>query len=88
MPTRATHTPHPARYSSVVKLRMIANGRTYPLAQVSSKFVILREPTPIPPGPATVIVDVDGDERCWEVILMEPNEAGDMIDTRPAESPT
>jgi hypothetical protein len=67
--------------------RLLAHGQVYPLSQAGPDFVILKTPAQIPPGRATVIVDVDGDERRWEVLLNESTAAMEVIRTDPAPSP-
>lgn len=72
------------RYSSVVTMRLLSHGQVYPLAQAGPDFVMLKTAACIPPGPATICVDVDGDERRWDVILLESDGASETIRTRAA----
>ena len=75
------------RYSSVVELSLLAEGRVYPLAQVGPEFVILNTAAVIPPGPATIVTVVDGHERRSDVMVLESSEASDVIRTRRTEAP-
>jgi hypothetical protein len=69
------------RYSAVVKLTLLAGGQVYPLAQVGPEKVILKTAARIPPGPATVVVVVDGNEHRTDVMLLESSESSDIIRT-------
>jgi hypothetical protein len=76
-----------ANYSADVGMWLdcFAHGKV-PLAQVSSSFIIAGEPVDIPPGPAKVVVTVDGTryERLVQLVkglsrharhaLVEPRE--------------
>lgn len=73
-----------ARYSSVVTLRLLAHGQVYPLAQAAPDFVILKTAVRIPPGSATIVVDVDGDERRWDVTLLGSDGTSEIVRTRSA----
>jgi hypothetical protein len=75
------------RYSAVVKLTLLAGGQVYPLAQVGPEFVILKTAAIIPPGPATVVTVVDGDERRSDVMVLESSEPSDIIRTVRAATP-
>ena len=75
------------RYSAVVTLNLIVGDQVYPLAQVGPEMVILKTAAVIPPGPATVVTIVDGDERRSDVIIPECTEPSDLIHTRPAAAP-
>jgi hypothetical protein len=56
-----------------VQLSLETSGRVYPLAQIGPDFVVLREPTDLPPGNAEVVMRVEGSEQRWRVTL--PNGA-------------
>jgi len=56
-------------YSSEVDLRLDLGGRQVSLHAVGPERVTLREPTDAPPGPAEVIVCIDGRERRSPVML-------------------
>ena len=58
-----------ARYSTLVELHLLAQGNSYPLAQIASDFVIFRSPVTISPCEATIVMCVDGAERCWRITL-------------------
>ncbi len=73
-----------SRYSSVVDLRLVlADGQIYPLSQIGPDFVILESPRTLPPGPATIVMVLDGNERRTDIVVLEPSEPSDIIRTRP-----
>ena len=57
------------RYSAVVELQLVAQGKSYPLAQIGPDFVIFKTPVELAPCDATIIMHVDGEERRWSVTL-------------------
>jgi hypothetical protein len=72
------------RYSAVVDLRLIlADGQICPLSQIGPDFVILESPRTLPPGPATIVTVLDGNERRTEVTLLESAAPCDIVRTRP-----
>ena len=75
------------RYSSVVSLQLLVDGRAYGLSHTGPEFVILDTPAMLRAGPATVVVVVDGNEHRTEVILPEAAEPSDMVRTRRVETP-
>ena len=75
------------RYSSVVSLQLLVDGRAYGLTHTGPDFVILETPAALRAGPATVVVVVDGNEHRTEVILPEPAEPSDMVRTLRAAAP-
>jgi hypothetical protein len=48
---------------------LIAGEKSYTLAEIGPDFVTLKEPQDLAPGPATVVMRVDGRERRWSVNL-------------------
>lgn len=52
-------------------MRLVTNGQEYPLSQIAPEFVVLKSPSRLPVGHATIIMSVDGEERQWEVTLLE-----------------
>jgi hypothetical protein len=60
-----------AGYSAAVKMHLLLNGYSLPVAQMGPDFVILREAVEHGPGDAQVVLNVDGDERRWHVRLPE-----------------
>jgi len=64
-------------YSSAVRLRLQINGTLLRVAQVGSGFLILRDQAEAPPGTkANVIIDIDGNESVYPVVLPEGIFAG------------
>ena len=58
-----------AGYSSNVRLFLLTNGQSHKLAQIGPDFVRLRQPAEIPPGPAEILMIVNGVEHRWSVTL-------------------
>jgi hypothetical protein len=50
------------RHSSVADFELLAHNRSYDVAQVAPEFLILETPTEIPPGPATLVIRLEGEE--------------------------
>ena len=73
-----------SRYSSIVSLTLLVGDKSYALAQIGPEIVILKQAAIMPPGPATIVMTLDGKERRTEVILQESSEPSDIVHTRPA----
>ncbi len=58
-------------YSAEVELHLDVDGRIVDLAQIGPDDVIANDPIDLPPGPAEVVMHVDGQERRWRVTLVE-----------------
>lgn len=56
-------------YSAVVRMELIANGRSYPVAKAGPTQLTLVEPADIPTGPARFVTTVDGCPIAWMVNL-------------------
>jgi len=56
-------------HSAQVKMRLIVNGASLPIAQMGADFLIIDSPIDHPPGEATIILEVDDSKRQWEVRL-------------------
>ena len=54
-------------FSARTTLFLIAGGQKINLAGIGPRFVSLREPTALPPGPATVVATIDDSVRYWSV---------------------
>jgi hypothetical protein len=77
-----------SRYSAEVILSLVVGDRTISLSQVGPHFVLLAEPTDLPPGPAEVHVNVDGHVHCRKVYLVDginPTSTRIRIDSINAE---
>ena len=80
-------TSESRRYSSTVALQLIAHGESYLLAQVAPDFVVLKSPSQLPPGPATIVMVVDGEERRWDVVLTGTEGPAEIVSARAACNP-
>jgi hypothetical protein len=58
-------------YSSTVDLSLELAGETISLHAIGPDRITLREAYEAPPGPATVVMRVDGSEHRWSVILLD-----------------
>jgi hypothetical protein len=56
-------------HSAQVKIQLLINGRSVPVAQVGPDFMLLNHPFDLPPGNAILVLQVDESERRWEVRL-------------------
>lgn len=59
-----------AQFSAEIRLDLIVNGRTIPLAKVGPNYAVLQDRVEIAAGSAAVLVmSVDGREHRWEIVL-------------------
>lgn len=58
--------------SSVVNMRLIAQGETHRVAQSGPDFLILAEPAQLPVGVAELIVTVEGEETKRRFQIAKP----------------
>ena len=71
------------RYSAEVELQLVAQGKSYPLAQIGPDFVIFKTPVELAPCDATIIMHVDGEERRWAVALPDgATRDSDLVKTQ------
>lgn len=56
-------------HSAEVKMRLLLNGNSIPVAQRGPDFLILESATEHPPSDATLELCVDASERRWKVRL-------------------
>jgi hypothetical protein len=71
-------------YSAKVRLRLEAEGKTWPLAKIGKDHIVPAAKIELPPCDAVVIMTVDGDERRWPVHLVDGATPFDFdIRTRP-----
>ena len=54
-------------FSAKTTLFLLAGGRAVDLAAVGPRRVRLRQPTKLPPGPASVVATIDESVRYWAV---------------------
>ena len=57
-------------------MTLIVNGAALPIAQLGPDFLLLRETLNHPPTDATIVMQVDGNERKWTVSLPDGLTAG------------
>jgi len=56
-------------HSAEVKMKLLVNGISMPVAQMGPDFLLLAETIDHPPANATIVMQVDENERRWEVRL-------------------
>jgi hypothetical protein len=56
-------------YSADVRIHLILNGRSIPVAQLGPGFLLLDAPADYPPGLASIVLRVDEAEERWQVRL-------------------
>lgn len=67
--TRGTEPTRP--FSAKTTLHLLVGDWTINLAGIGPRFVSLRKPTALPPGPAMVVATIDESVRYWSVTLPE-----------------
>jgi hypothetical protein len=68
MRIKATATPA-SQHSAQVKMQLLINGSSIPIAQAGPDFLLLNEPFDHPPCVGRFVLQVDQDERQWDVRL-------------------
>lgn len=63
-------------HSAQVNLSLLVNGLALPVAQLGPDFVLLHSPVNHVPAAATVVMQVDDNERRWNVQLPKGISAG------------
>jgi hypothetical protein len=56
-------------HSANVKMRLLLNGSSIPVAQMGPDFLILESATEHPPSDAIIELRIDASERRWKVQL-------------------
>jgi hypothetical protein len=56
-------------HSAQVKMRLIVNGASIRITQMGPDFLFIDSASDHPPGEATIVLQVDGSERRWNVHL-------------------
>jgi hypothetical protein len=56
-------------HSAQVNMRLLVNGIALPISQMGPDFVLVTAPVNHAPAPATMVLQVDESERCWNVYL-------------------
>lgn len=54
-------------HSTQVNMRLLVNGLSLSVAQMGPDFVLLNSPVNHPPAAASLVLQVDESERCWNV---------------------
>jgi len=56
-------------HSAQVNMRLLLNGHSLPVAQLGPDFILVDAPVNHPPATASLILQVDQNERRWNVRL-------------------
>jgi hypothetical protein len=64
-------SPTQGGHSAQVKMRLLVNGSSIPVAQMGLDFLLVDAPINHPPGNASLVLQVDQSERRWDVHLPE-----------------
>ena len=56
-------------HSADVRISLVFDGHSIPVAQLGPGFLLLDSPTDHPPGSASIVLRVDQSERRWNVHL-------------------
>jgi hypothetical protein len=74
-------------HSAQVKMRLLFNGISLPIAQMGPGFLLVDEPIDHPPTDASVVLEIDQSERRWNVYLPKGiSKNSDLIATVPSAS--
>ena len=57
------------RYSAIASIELLVNGRAIRVAQVAPDYVIVDAPMVLPAGPATLVINIEGEITRREVEL-------------------
>ena len=63
-------------HSAQVEMRLIVNGASISITQMGPDFLFIESANAHPPGEATIVLQVDQNERCWNVRLPGGISAG------------
>ncbi len=56
-------------HSARVNMRLLVGERSVPVVQLGPDFLLVGEPVDLPPGEASMVMQVDGSESRWTVFL-------------------
>ena len=76
-------------HSADVRISLLLNGHSIPVAQLGPGFLLLDAPSDHPPAEASIVLRVDESERRWTVCLLDGISAGTkrVNIVAPAEQP-
>ncbi len=63
-------------HSADVRISLVFNGHSIPVAQLGPGFLLLQDPFDHPPGRASIILRVDQKEDRWDVQLTDGISVG------------
>jgi hypothetical protein len=63
-------------YSADVRMELSVNGHVFAIGQLGPDFLLLSNPSDLPPSQAEIAVWIDGRERRWNVFLPEGVSSG------------
>lgn len=63
-------------YSADVRLTLRAGACCWRLGQIAPDYIVFDPPASLPPGPAEVILTIDGRDRIWRVELPDGSSTG------------
>ncbi|HWW02484.1 MAG TPA: hypothetical protein VNZ64_22490 [Candidatus Acidoferrum sp.] len=63
-------------HSADVRINLVFNGQSIPVAQLGPGFLLLDAPADHPPGEASIVLRVDQIEERWNVLLPDGILAG------------
>jgi hypothetical protein len=63
-------------YSAHVEMQLIINGISYSITHMGPDFLFVESPVEVPPGEATIVLQVDQSERRWNVRLPDGLQPG------------
>lgn len=64
------------RYSRLADFELVVAGQSYPVAQAARDFILLDSPAAIPPGPAVLLIRVEGEEENRREVQLLPGADG------------
>ena len=64
-------TPQRGGYSADVQMHLSVDGRTFSIGQLGPDFIILDDPSDLPPAEGEIKLAIDGRMRRWRVQLPE-----------------
>jgi hypothetical protein len=76
MPLPDSRSNSRAGHSADVRINLILNGHSIPVAQLGPDFLLLDVPADHPPGQASIVLSVDQSEERWDVRLPDGISAG------------